>query len=297
MLGDSNRKIIVLALLIILTVSTIGIYTWYTQYRNWSIEELDSKVVGDNDHDIYDHRYDFESDRAGEKVTVEGKVTSLTSYSTNQGKFTEIELDNYGQLNLFKKGSFDHEVGDKVTIDVKFENGYLNGEQMTFSPQFHPDFLATSIQKIVWEANDIGGFKLDQTMASDQTLRVSIEGSSNEVSLSEASCSLYSGAHDLRDDYEMTNKENIPRPDEQLMVDYGELSDGKEKENVIYHDENDNGILDEGDYFEIDGLERPDSSLSLNTYHLFIDSENTDSNPPSWNSYIIMNDNGLLRFE
>lgn len=303
MLKNYNKNLIVLSLVIILVVASSGFYIWYTQYRNWSIEELDSEVVSDDDHEFYDHRYNFEANRAGEKITVEGEITSLSTYANNQGEFTEIELDDYEQLHLYKEGSYDHEVGDQVTIDVKFEDGYLNGEQMTFSPQFPPTFLASSIQRVVWETNNVSGLQLDQTMTSNQILKISVEECFEEVTddlpieLNETSCSLYSGGHDFREDYEMNDGKDIPRPNEQLMVDYGQLSDGKEKGNVKFHDKNNNSMLDEGDYFEIDGLEKPDSSLSLNTYHLMIDGDNIDPNPPAWDSYIIMNEDGLLRFK
>lgn len=301
MLEDSNRKIIVLALTIVLAVSTIGFYTWYTQYRNWSIEELDSKVFKQSDPDIHERQPYFESDRAGEEITVKGEVTSLSTLATNQGMFTEIELDDYEELTFLKKGSFDHDVGDKVTIDMKFKKGYLNGKKRIFSPQFHPDFIASSIQNVIRATNNVSGYKLDQNMTSDQILRISIEecfkgvNDNLPVDLNETTCSLYSGTDDFRDDYKMCDGENIRRPDEQLMVDYGQLSNGKKEGKLKFYDENNNGMLDKGDYFEIDGLERPNSSLSFNTYHLLIENENFDSNPPPWNSYIIMNESGLLR--
>lgn len=303
MLESYNKKLIVLSVVIILVIASSGFYIWYTQYRNWSIVELDSKVFKEANHDAYDRQYHFEADMSDEKITVEGEITSLSTLSTNQGEFTIIELDDYEKLNLYKEGSFNHEVGDQVTIEVRFEEGYLNGEEMTFSPLFPPDLFASSIQKVIWETNNVSGLQLDQTMTSNQVLKISVEECSEEVTndlpieLNGTTCSLYSGGHDFREDYEMVDGKDIPRPNEQLMVDYGQLSDGKEKGNVKFHDKNNNSMLDEGDYFEIEGLEKPDSSLSLNTYHLLIDGKNIDTNPPPWDSYIIMNENGLLRTE
>ena len=290
MLEKINKKYLTIFVIIILVVSSAGFYIWYTDYRRWTIEELDSKVIEDKNS-----FKGFKSDLKGEKVTVDGKVTSLSTKSTNQGEITYIELDGFSKLKLVKKGSFDDDVGDHVSIDVEFKKAYFNGKEYVFSPQVPIEYFALSLQKVIKETNSMSGFVMEQSSTSEGEIRVTVEKCDENdafpLNLSETSCELYSGCQKIGDDYSSMGKGEDKR---ELMVDYGTLSDEKEKDGIKFVDKNDNKILDEGDYFEISKIKRPEKELSVNTYHFEIDVEDPSTNPPPWIFYMIMNKDGLL---
>lgn len=290
MLEKINKKYLTIFVIIIIVVSSAGFYIWYTDYNRWTIEELDSKVIEDKNS-----FKGFKSDLEGETKTVEGKVTSLSIKSTNQGERTFIELDDYSKLKLVKEGSFEHEVGDHVSIDVEFKKADFNGKEYVFSPQVPIECFALPLQKVIKETNNMSGFTMEQSSTSDGKIRVTVEKcDENDVfplNLSETSCELYSGCQEIGDDYSSMGKGEDKR---ELMVDYGTLSDEKEKDGIKFVDKNDNKILDEGDYFEISNIKSPDEELSVDTYHFEIDVEDSSTNPPPWISYIIMNEDGLL---
>lgn len=299
--GKQNQKLIILSVVIILVISTSGFYIWYTHYRNWSIEELDSKALKDTNpqENVYPT---IKSDMAGEEITVEGEITSLDSISSNQGTFTTIELDGHANLRLTEEGNFEHDVGDHVTLDVEFKEGYFNGEKHVFSPQLHPELSALGIQTVNSEVNNVSGLGFTQDNTSEQ-IQITVEEYKEDdndilpLELNEAKIGLYSGKSNLPEDYRMTGEENVDDFEDQRMIDFGELSDEKEKEGITFYDNNDNGKFDIEDHFEIDldNFDKPDQSLALNTYHLIIKGDTNGSQNHTWTSYIIMNEDGFLK--
>lgn len=297
-----NSKVVAVALTIVILVSVFGIYVWYTNYRPWTIEELDNALV-----DKYDYRGEIEEDDseykephfknelAGEKRVVKGKVTDISSNVTTQGKVNMIELDSYEKLNLVEWGECPYNEGDEIEKEVHFEKIRWNKEEYVHSPEvgFHY-LLSLSCAEVNHATNEIGGlnYSVDQI---EEGVRVTIVNVSDEyvapLNIHNTSVCMVLGGKGPRCDYSMfsSNYENCTVISE---IDSLDNADSKDTD-IVYINKNDTSRLDEGDYFEITGINQPESGGIIYTYH-FVIGQGGDNR---WTCYLVFTDEGLLRFK
>ncbi len=69
------------------------------------------------------------------------------------------------------------------------------------------------------------------------------------------------------------------------------LTNPRGNSKIKFFNENNNTVLDTGDYFEIYDLEKPDKDMSISSYHLVLEVENEDD---PWVLLLVMNEEGLL---
>ncbi|MGM0511058.1 MAG: hypothetical protein ACQESD_08085 [Thermoplasmatota archaeon] len=297
-----KKKLVALALTIAILISVFGFYIWYTNYRPWTIEELDNALV-----DKYDFRGEIEVDDseykephfknalAGEKRVVKGKVTDITSNVTTQGKVNMIELDDYEKLNLVEWDECPYSVGDEIEKEIHFEKIRWNKKEYVHSPEvgFHY-LLSLSGAEVNDAVNEVGG--LDYSVTEDgESVRITILNISDEyvapLNIHNTSVCMVLGGKGPRCDYSMfsSNYENCTVISE---IDSLDNADSKDTD-IVYINKNDTSRLDEGDYFEITGINQPESEGIIYTYHFVI--EQNDGG--SWPCYLVFTDEGLLRIK
>jgi len=297
-----KKKLVALALTIVILISVFGFYIWYTRYRPWTIEELDNALV-----DKYDFRGAVEEDDseykephfknilAGEERVVKGKVTDITSNVTTQGKVNMIELDGYGKLNLIVWGECPYDMGDEIKKEVHFEKIRWNKKEYVHSPQvgFHY-LLSLSCAEVNHATNEIGG--LDYSVTEDgEGVRITILNVSDEhvapLDIHNTSVCMVLGGKGPRCDYSMfsSNYENCT-----VISEIDSLDNTNSKDTDIeYFNKNDTENLDEGDYFEITDINQPESEGIIYTYHFVIEQDGEDR----WPCYLVFTDEGLLRLK
>ncbi len=295
-----KKKLVALALTIVILISVFGFYIWYTRYRPWSIEELDGALVDKYDFrgtiEVDDSPYKephFKDELAGKEKIVAGEVTGISCEMTTQGKVSIIELDDHDGLNLVEWGGCNYEVGQNIRKEVHFKKIRWNKEEYTSSPQvcFHY-MLSLSSAEVNQATNEMGGLEYSVTQISDG-IRITILNVSEDdvapLSVHNTSVCMVLGGEGPRCDYSMfsSSYENCT-----IISEIDNLDNTNSKDtNIRYFNNNDTEKLDEGDWFEITEINQPESEDIIYTYHFVIEKDKDNY----WPCYLVFTDEGLLR--
>ena len=293
----SKRKIVAVILVVLLIVSSMGLFVWYQYYRHWTVEDLMEAVVGDPGPGAPGFKHSL----AGKTVTVEGKITNATTRETTLGNYTLIELDGEEGMPLVAWGDFDHEIGQKMEMEVSFEWSSYNDETHVFSPQvaFPNLFVVLPMQIVLDAVNYVaGGVDFSFALTGDGNMTVSVDWVRDPIPLSVANCSLRAGRGSWASDY----VDMLGFYENNNETDYIRNMTSNEGDNGImtFVDSNSDGYLDSDDYFELNGLPKPTTASGLRTYLFIIQWPKN----PEWDwdtepravALIIMKSEGALRY-
>ena len=293
----SKKKIVAVVLVVLLIVSSMGVFVWYQYYRHWTVEDLMKAVVGDPGPGAPGFKHSL----AGKTVTVEGKITNLTTWETTLGTNTVIELDGEGGMPLVAWGDFGHQIGQKLEMGVSFEWSTYNDETHVYSPQVaFPNLFAVLPMQVVLDAvNYVAGavdLTIDATDVGD--LNVFVDWVRDPIPLSIANCSLRAGkwswAADMVDSYGFYGDNN--------ETDYiRNLTTGEGAKGVMrVVDANSDGFLDSNDYFQINNLTRPTAISGIRTYMFIIQWQRSQewdwSDEPRAVTMFALKSEGVLRY-
>lgn len=293
---ESKMKLVVVILVVLLVVSSMGVFVWYQYYRHWTVGDLMEAVVGDPGPGAPGFKHSL----AGKTVTVEGKITNITTRETTLGTNTMIELDGEGGMPLVAWGEFDRQIGEKLEMEVSFEWSTYNDETHVYSPQVaFPNLMVVLPMQVVMDSVNYaaGAVGLGIALKDVGNLSVSVDWVLDPIPLSIANCSLREGkwswAADMLDSYGFYGDNN--------ETDYIRNMTLSEGANGImqFVDSNSDGYLDSGDYFQIDSLTRPTAISGIRTYMFIIQwqkspQEDWNSEPRALTTFA-MRSEGVLR--
>jgi hypothetical protein len=276
---------------LLVTAIVLGAYLviWVALPPTLRIEELIEKYDDDWDTPSFDR------DLAGKSLRIEGTVTYFYSRNMTRGVYTVIELDDYWYFKLIELKKPTFEIGDIIVRDIHFEWGRFNNYAGVFSPQ---------IERPVWrQAFDSSSGAYTLSAVADPMFRARDNGHSDHVILDVYlrdtdglpvefyNASLRMGlrysddSRDVRECYSWN-----PELD---RIESLEQSTGTEG-NLRYVDGNSNGLLDNGDHFEMD-LTRPTEDSSVYSYLFLLNGGACEGGILGAQEYIIMTKKGIFQ--
>lgn len=288
------------AIVVVTVVATASLAAaWFVFFRANSIEDIAGYVV----YDPTVAAPGFKHSLAGDALTVKGKVTNITTYSTTLGNMSFVELDDYYMLHLVVWGEVPYDVGDRIKTQVGFEWSVCNDENHVYSPQLDFPVFAhlPAIATVVKSVAAVAGTVLTIASESNESLVLQVFDRNPVLPLDQLNCSLRVGRHSFAQEY----------------IDVlGIGSDGHEYGNEIdsivdlaaeqgpngtlsFNDVDGDGNLSQNDTFELRDLDRPDMPSGAFTYALVLE---IDSNEYQENlsadaypmAYLVMTDRGVL---
>ena len=296
----SRKLIAVIIAAILLSIS--GFYVWYNYYRPWTIGNLENAVItweyaGMNSAGIDVGFKTYLEDRT---VTVKGTVSRVSSFDTSLGQLNMIYLQGGTFVHLIQWGSLDISEGDRIEMKVAFERGTINGEEHVYSPQVgFPGYgYFVSVQRVIHSVSWVsGGNWLVAAEDLGDALMIRVDRTVDPVPLDMVKCSIKQGTSRGVIEYIDVLGFYDENPDiDTIPV----LSDGHGLNGIIeFIDENSDDYIDDGDYFTISGLERPDTITGAQTYLLSVErdqypDEYEKERPLVFAAYLIMTSEGLL---
>ncbi|MFP3872726.1 MAG: hypothetical protein ACOC55_02490 [Candidatus Natronoplasma sp.] len=293
-----SRGNLAILVVVILVISSIGIYYWYGRDDHWTMKEVKNEIES-NESD------QFDSSRAGETITIKGEVTNISSNTTEQGVLFAVELDEVSYVKLLYWDEVPYEIGETITEEIEIDEFSYNDENLISSKRIglHPIIKSQATRVVNEASNEMSGLHFDVSEREDGTIKVEIiKDEEVTLELDNSSAELYQGCdtpdedHSALGDYSMLE-------DNEKIDEIEELSIANSQNDVItFHDTNENGSLDTGDYFLVENLEKPDGDpkADIYTYHLTLHNEEvggpSGSDSP-WTSYLIYNSEGLYHFD
>ena len=145
--GQRDYKKIIITLIIVALLVSTSMY-WYFNIRAISIEELSER--------------DFEP---GDTVTITGTITDLEYINTTYGQLTLITLGE-GELAMMyrvaEENITDHQIGDKYTTDLLFEELIFNDVPFITSKKLWGNYhtFTTGIQEVIKAVSIVSGIGL-----------------------------------------------------------------------------------------------------------------------------------------
>jgi len=261
-----KKALAAVVVVILLAASISGI--WYIYFRHWSISELEGQVI----FDPGPGSPGFKHSLAGKSVVVEGRVTAVTTLNTTLGTLTLVELDDCEPMPLRYWGSIGFEIGDRIERKVSFEWSQCNDESHVYSPQLafptlQPMYGIAVVIGAVFYINTGGGTVDIDNVGSD--VRTLITWIKEPIPLDSANCTLRAGRSSYATDYvdALGNYQNNNVTDRIESLSHGVGEEGK----LEFLDANDDGYLDNGDFFMFRNLTRPDTDSGFTTYVMTIE--------------------------
>lgn len=287
-----TRKMLVAGIIIML-VAASGSMICYQYLRHWDTRDIAAAVTGDPNAPRFEDSLD------GRTITVDGRVTELHRKNTTLGPVALVELDDFSGIRLVAWGGTEAEIGDRFSMDVRFEMSRCNEVQGVFSRQVDfPNMFILLQQEIMAEGQSNNrGFVFESHDLSNTTTEVAVDWVDDPIALDNASAMLLAGIHSYTIEYIGLfdpDASRYGRPLDRMAS----LSDGAGENGTLrFVDRNTNDLVDAGDSFLMDGLTKPETESGFQTYLLTVDNVNDDAlSGPHVMAYIVMTNRGLVRY-
>lgn len=296
MVDVSKKSVIVIVVILIMVASTLGIYYWYSRDRTWTMEEVWKQTWDTGE---------FDESMRGKTITMVGEVTDIISTTTSQGELYLVELDHENNVQLVYWDDCPYDLGDEVEEQVKIEEIPFNGGYVLGSKQLtiQPMIYAQATRYVMDATNEISGLHFYTSVLGDGAVKIEVvmndwlwDDEPVNISLDRSSARIHRGFDCLESEYQGTGQE-----DPVILDVISDLSSGdSENAKITFYDANDNGFLDTGDYFIVEGLELPAGDRSeIFTYHLTLHLEDAEgpTDLDHWTCYLIYGTDGPLFFD
>ncbi len=229
-----------------------------------------------------DWDFDHKSFEPGDRATVVGTVTDLTVIPTSYGDYTFLDIDDEDYvIALEGNRTSQYAIGSWVTIPVHFHSYWYNGHKFTWADEgFAPLPMMFTISMVITAVSYISGVSLFPAESpTGPVLKVLIE---HGLPLDAFNVSLVKGGYPYVG--EMVGGWNP----EGMIDEMVPLRDGSSDNGTVnFVDENDNDLLDLGDFFEFN-LPPTADARHIETYLLGI------HGPSDGYSIITVRDRGPL---
>lgn len=284
---------------VVVAASAFSVWWFYGRY--WSTKDIAEAVVLDNGPGSPGFKHSL----ADKTVLVRGEVTNITTRPTTLGVMSFVEFDDFSEICLVAWGPLDFDIGDRVTMEVRFEWSVCNSEEHVYSPQvYFPLYFSLPPIEIVISSHtwDKGAYLLAESVESGEVV-IRLADVESPLPLGEYNCTLRSGMHSYAPEY--IDAIGAFRDG---SVRYGVEIDSMENLAEIegangmiqYSDADADGLLDSGDRFTLMNLPRPSMDSGMMTYMFFVcwesESEEIGTVFNAFESYLIMTNRGLLRY-
>lgn len=263
-----RKKVTVIVVSLVVVFAGIGV--WYFQFRPWSIEEVATKVSGSP------YTPGFDPSLAGKTVYVSGKVTGFDVNYTTLGPLTIIELDDFSMMHLVEWKEPTFKLGDVISMKVHFEWSRYNDDIRVFSrqldfPWFNPAFSVPVVMAAVSYYEGMSLWPKNDPSSDDAILEIILprrEGFPLEL----FNVTLKKGVTSWADEYidVISGYKGNPQLDYMKSLEDGVGENGT----IEFTDANENGLLDDHDYFRLN-LTRPVEDSAFLTYLLDINDAHT----------------------
>jgi hypothetical protein len=295
-----GRKVLVLAVVaIVVAASAFSVWWFYGRY--WSTKDIAAAVVLDNGPGSPGFKHSL----ADKAILVRGEVTNITTNPTTLGDMSFVEFDDFSEISLVAWGPLDFEIGDRATMEVRFEWSVCNSEEHVYSPQvyFPLYFSLPSIEMVISHYTWVrGAYLLADSVESGEVV-IRLEDVESPLPLGECNCTLRSGMYGYAPEY-LEAIGAFMDGSVRYGVEIDSMENLAEIEGVNgmiqYSDADGDGLLDSGDRFTLMNLPRPSMDSGMMTYMFFVcwesESEECGIVFEALESYLIMTNRGLLRY-
>jgi hypothetical protein len=310
---SKEKKIIVI--LIVTNIVLVGfVVVWYFYLRPWSILDVASsanlEINKDDEFFAWDMEVEnpgFSHELAGKSKIVKGIITDISSYETTLGPITYYELDNYSPIRLLEWDYPRFEIGNEVEKKVYFEWSQWNNDKNVYSPQLDFPTLGYTpeVEEIMNRVSCAEGLILElNSTSSFNTVKLTVFTPRGEgFPLELFSCSLKPGDRSWHNDYIDAGRGShfvLGRDYEDLTIldSIDSISNDSGENNITtFSDANNNGLLDNGDYFTFN-LSIPDKDSAVLTYVFSINggARSQQRSVLYGLAYIVMTNKGVLRY-
>ena len=286
----SRRKKIIAILIVVVLVGTIGSFVYYEVNRHWTILDL-VKAVGDSPG-----APGFRHDLAGKTIIVAGKVTDIRTNHSTLGDVSYVELDHREEIRLVQWGSIPYSIGERIDASVSFEWSTFNAETHVYSPQLDYPWLAhlPAMELTTEGVCRVNGIEFSSSQNADGSIKLSIDWMVDPVPTHQCNASLRAGEHSWASEY--VDAIGFYKYRDSEIDRISNLTNFRSnKGNMVFHDDDSDGLLDRGDYFVVDNLTRPEVASGVKTYILFVGWGNDSLGPGGFPAYLVITRDGLLR--
>ncbi len=266
--GLSRRIIAVIVAAIVIAAS--GIFVWAEYFGPRSIKDLAELVVDDPGPGTPGFKHSL----AGDKVTLKGKVTNITTRPTTLGNLSFIELDYFDLLHLTVWGDVPYEVGDRIKTQVRFEWSVCNDETHVYSPQLDFPSLATlpPVGIVLMAVAAVAGTVVMMDDGASEPLVLTVFDQDPVLSLAGMDLSLRVGRSSFATEYIDVlgiGSENHSYGRE--IDSITDLGTGTAKNGTIsFTDVDQDGLLGRNDTFRLHNLSRPSQESGAYTYVIIL---------------------------
>jgi hypothetical protein len=293
-----SRRVIAVAVAVIVVIAS-GIFVWAEYFGPRSMSDLAKLVVDDPGPGSPGFKHSL----AGDKMTLKGKVTNITTRSTTLGNLSFVELDHFDLLHLVVWGDVPYDIGDRVSSQIRFEWSVCNDEIHVYSPQLDFPSLATlpAVGIVLQSVAAVGGTVVMMDDGATDPLALTVFDQYPELSLAGINLSLRVGRSSFAAEY--VDVLGIGSDDHSYGHEIDSITDlatgTAENGTVSFTDVNHDGLLGRNDTFTLRNLSRPSQQSGVYTYVIILQL----NDPPRGRTvnnlavtYLVMTNRGALSY-
>jgi len=290
-----QRKILVI-MIVVPVVLASGLFLWATYVREWSTYDVAKQVISDPSIGSPG----FTHSLAGKTVTVGGKFTNIETIKTSQGDLSFLTLNNFSEIRLVVWGDVPYKIGKRMSMEVHFEWATCNEERHVYSPQIDfPWFVLPAIGTVEDAVSVTSGMVFSVEDTATGGIYVRIFDQYPPVTLANANCSLSAGTSSFASEYvDVLSGWGFGRKLDSIdnMTKTTSVNGS-----ITFSDADNNGLFSRGDFFELNGIERPQEDSGVRTYLLIVGRTNATGTmyDPGWigMTYLVVMHRGLVVYE
>jgi hypothetical protein len=290
-----QRKILVIMIVVPVVVAS-GLFLWTTYVREWSTYDVAKQVISDPSLGSPG----FTHSLAGRIVTVGGKLTNIETIKTSQGDLSFLTLNNFSEIRLVVWGDVPYKIDKRMSMGVHFEWATCNEERHVYSPQIDfPWFVLPAIGSVQDAVSATSGMVFSVEDTATGRIYVRIFDQYPPVTLANANCTLSAGTSSFTSEYiDVMSGWGFGRKLDSIdNMTKTTSANGS----MTFSDADHNGLFSRGDFFELNGIEKPQEDSGVRTYLLMVGRTNATGTmyDPGWigMTYLVVMHRGLVMYE
>jgi hypothetical protein len=290
-----QRKILVIMIVVPVVIAS-GLFLWATYVREWSTYDVAKQIISDPSIGSPG----FTHSLAGRTVTVGGKLTDIETIKTSQGDLSFLTLNNFSEIRLVVWGDVPYKIDRSMSMEVHFEWATCNEERHVYSPQIDfPWFVLPALGSVQDAVSATSGMVFSVEDTATGRIYVRIFDQYPPVTLANANCTLSAGTSSFASEYiDVLSGLGFGRKLDSIdnMTETTSVNGS-----ITFSDADHNGLFSRGDFFELNGVERPQEDSGVRTYLLIIGRTNATGTmyDPGWigMTYLVVMHRGLVAYE
>jgi hypothetical protein len=211
-----------------------------------------------------------------------------------------LTLNNFSEIRLVVWGDVPYKIDKRMSMEVHFEWAACNEERHVYSPQIDfPWFVLPAIGTVEDAVSVTSGMVFSVEDTATGGICVRIFDQYPPVTLANANCTLAAGTSSFASEYvDVLSGWGFGRKLDSIdnMTKTTSVNGS-----ITFSDADNNGLFSRGDFFELNGIERPQEDSGVRTYLLIVGRTNATGTmyDPGWigMTYLVVMHRGLIVYE